>query len=58
MRKTMWVCSTCGKGRDRRDKFRDVSCYMHSVEVYEDSVKLGEDGLIKSATAVEEVSND
>ena len=51
-RKTIWVCGACGRSGETRMTVGDESCYLKSVEVFEDTVQRGPDGLVKAATAV------
>ena len=55
----VYVCGACGKrSRDRYgdmpiDRMWDVSCMMHAVLVYEDSIELGPNGRVIRAKEVE-----
>ena len=34
-----WICGACGRTVDHPTKFRDVSCALNCVQIYEDSLK-------------------
>lgn len=38
-RKQVWMCGACGKTGATRMTVGDESCYLHSVLVWEDSIK-------------------
>lgn len=38
-RKTVWLCGACGRTGKTRMAVGDESCYLNSVEVYEDSIE-------------------
>ena len=48
-RKTIWLCSMCGKPASRA--VGDKNC--HPVEVFEDSIERNLDGHVKAAQAVD-----
>lgn len=52
IRNRIWVCGACGRSGKTRMTVGDESCYLNSVEVWEDTVKRGANGLVKTATAV------
>jgi hypothetical protein len=51
-RKRVWVCGACGKIGATRDTVGDESCYMWSVECWEDSVLRDLNGNVRGAQAV------
>ena len=50
-RRQVRVCTACGK-REGIDRGWDVSCHIHGVWVWEDTIELGENGLVRKAEAV------
>lgn len=54
-RETIWLCGACGKTGVTRMTVGDESCYLHSVEVFVDSIERFPSGRIKAATAVPRV---
>ena len=52
LRPTVWVCGACGKTGPARDKVGDESCYLNSVECFEESIERDERGRVRKATAV------
>lgn len=52
IRTKIWVCGACGRSGKTRMTVGDESCYLNSIEVWEDTVKRGANGLVKAATAV------
>ena len=51
-RSKIWVCGACGRSGKTRMTVGDESCYLNSVEVWEDTAKRGANGLVRAATAV------
>lgn len=44
-RAVVWLCIACGKQGKTRETVGDESCYMHSVQVYEDSIRHTDKGM-------------
>lgn len=51
-RKTVWLCGACGRTGKTRMAVGDESCYLNSVEVYEDSIDRDTKGRVVRATAI------
>jgi hypothetical protein len=56
-RKTIWLCGACGRTGATRMTVGDESCYLHSVEVFVDSIERDANSRIKAAQAVTHVDN-
>lgn len=52
MRKIIWMCGACGRFAEKREAVGDESCYLHSVQVWEDSLTGVKGRMAKGATAV------
>ncbi len=55
-REVVWMCAACGRVNKDRMSVGDESCYLHSVQVYADSIV--RDGVTVTATAVESAKGE
>jgi hypothetical protein len=46
-RKKVWLCPEDGKVESDRYKFKDASCYLACIEVYEDTIEVKDGVAVK-----------